>query len=332
MEAVCSARKESSDSFAVKFGFRKSLTLEEFKTNTTINTVLILGPNKVHFEHLKLALEMPSVTRIYLEKPVCSNLEEEMEMAQLAVNSGKQIQVGFQYLQTASVREALDFWRSGKLGNPIHFDLKILPWRLFAEIDIATNGKPRLTPAPDGGAMADLGSHGISLLMAFLGENLQITSAVQAGRFADVPEDSDLFSLLSLVQPESFAAGTMSASRISSGTGDLVSLEIYAEKRECCVIHRIRSIISNITSKKPDNGRGRLLVAIICQLPVSRRGMFLRVGLRSMIHAHYIFLGGNDPKAFMPDLKHGLAVQRIVRETAKYLKNYRDLIQDNGKK
>ena len=60
----------------------------------------------------------------------------------------------------------------------------------------ATNGKPRLTPAPDGGAMADLGSHGISLLMAFLGENLQITSAVQAGRFADVPDDSDLFSLI----------------------------------------------------------------------------------------------------------------------------------------
>ena len=134
LEAVCSARKESSDSFAVKFGFRKSLTLEEFKANTTINTVLILGPNKVHFGHLKLALEMPSVTRIYLEKPVCSNLEEEMEMAQLAVNSGKQIQVGFQYLQTASVREALDFWHSGKFGESDPFRFEILPWRLFTEI------------------------------------------------------------------------------------------------------------------------------------------------------------------------------------------------------
>jgi len=82
----------------------------------------------------------------------------------------------------------------------------------------------RLTPAPDGGAMADLGSHGISLLMAFMGENLQITSAIQAGRFADVPEDSDLFSSLSLVHPDNFAAGSMSASRISSGTGDLVSV------------------------------------------------------------------------------------------------------------
>lgn len=110
-EAVCSARKESSDAFAAKFGFKKSLSIEEFRNNRDINTVLIMGPNKVHFEHLKLALEMPSVTRIYLEKPVCSNQEEELEMIQLAANSGKQIQVGFQYLQTASVREAISLDR-----------------------------------------------------------------------------------------------------------------------------------------------------------------------------------------------------------------------------
>src|SRR5665648_1304324 len=54
--------------------------------------------------------------------------------------------------------------------------------------------------------------------------------------------------------------------------------------------------------------------------------------LRSMIHAHYVFLGGNDPKAFVPNLKHGLSVQRVVRETAEYLKIYRNLIQNYGKK
>jgi len=89
LEAVCSARIESSNAFAAKFGFNKSLTLDEFIVNTNINTILILGPNHVHFEHLKLAIEMTSVKRIYLEKPVCSTLEEELEMAQMAVSSGK---------------------------------------------------------------------------------------------------------------------------------------------------------------------------------------------------------------------------------------------------
>lgn len=44
----------------------------------------------------------------------------------------------------------------------------------------------RLTPAPDGGAMADLGSHAISMLVAFLGNNLRITGAMQAGCLSEL--------------------------------------------------------------------------------------------------------------------------------------------------
>lgn len=323
-EAVCSARTESRDAFAAKFGFSKSLSLDEFKANPDINTVLILGPNMVHFEHFKIALEMPSVRRIYLEKPVCSSREEELEMAKLANGTDKQIQVGFQYLQTASVREALAFWHSGKLGTPIHFDLKYYHGD-YLQKSYRDKRVTRLTPAPDGGAMADLGSHGISLLMAFMGENLQITSAFQAGRFADVPVDSDLFSSLSLVQPESFAAGTMSASRISSGTGDLVSLEIYAEKG---MLRYSSHSVDYYEYYLEETGQWTRQVVGSNYLPVTSfpSGHVPPGWLRSMIHAHYVFLGGNDPKAFVPELKHGLAVQRIVRETAGFLKTYRDLI------
>ena len=45
--------------------------------------------------------------------------------------------------------------------------------------------------------------------------------------------------------------------------------------------------------------------------------------LRSMIHAHYVFLTGNDKKAFIPDIEHGLAVQRLVTETAEQMKAFR---------
>jgi hypothetical protein len=46
-----------------------------------------------------------------------------------------------------------------------------------------------------------------------------------------------------------------------------------------------------------------------------------------MMHAHYLFIGGKDDKAFVPDLTHGLAVQRIVRETATHLAEFRKAIQ-----
>lgn len=325
LEAVCSARKESRDAFAAKYGFKKSLSLEEFKADSAINTVLILGPNNVHFEHFKMALEMPSVKRIYLEKPVCSNQEEEAQMARLVAQTDKQVQVGFQYLQTASVREALAFWHSGKLGKPIHFDLKYYHGD-YLQKSYRDKRVTRLTPAPDGGAMADLGSHGISLLMAFLGENLQIASAVQAGRFEDVPVDSDLFSSLSLFDPQTYAAGTLSASRISSGTGDLVALEIYAEKG---MLRYSSHSVDYFEYYLEETGQWTRQVVGSNYKPVSSfpSGHVPPGWLRSMIHAHYIFTSGSDPKAFVPGLEHGLAVQRVVRQTADYLKVYRSLFQ-----
>ena len=177
--------------------------MEEFALDKNMEAVFILGPNNVHFEHLKLALGMQNVKYIYLEKPVCASLQEEEEMKKLLKQTGDRvkIQVGFQYLQTSAVREALKFWQSGKLGEPIHFDLKYYHGD-YLQSSYRNKRKTRLTPAPDGGAMADLGSHGISLLMAFLGEELRITGALQGGSFDDVPAGSDLFSSISLVEPK----------------------------------------------------------------------------------------------------------------------------------
>lgn len=323
LESVASVRKESRESFATKFGFKTAQTVEEFSVNKKIEAVFILGPNKVHFEHFKLALQMPNVKYIYLEKPVCSLLQEEEAMKGLLENAGTsiKIQVGFQYLQTSSVREALSFWKSGKLGKPIHFDLKYYHGD-YLQTAYREKRATRLTPAPDGGAMADLGSHGISLLMAFLGEGLQITSALQGGNFEDVPVGSDLFSSLSLFDPETGAVGNMSASRISSGTGDLVHLEIYAEKGAV-----------RYSSQKSEyfeyylEGSNQWIKQMVGSnyKPVTSfpSGHVPPGWLRSMVHAHYLLFTGDDPQSFNTDLKHGLAVQRIVRETAGHLSTFR---------
>ena len=48
--------------------------------------------------------------------------------------------------------------------------------------------------------------------------------------------------------------------------------------------------------------------------------------LRSMIHAHYVFLTGNNTNEFVPGIEHGLAVQRLVTQTAEHLKTFRKLV------
>lgn len=328
LESVASARKESRESFAEKFGFKKAETVEEFAANKDVEAVFILGPNKVHFEHFELALNMPGVRYIYLEKPVCSSFDEEERMKELLKKAGSsvKIQVGFQYLQTSAVREGLKFWKSGKIGKPVHFDLKYYHGDYLHE-SYRKKRVTRLTPAPDGGAMADLGSHGISLLMAFMGEELQITSALQAGDFEGVPAGSDLFSSLSLFEPQTGAVGNMSASRISSGSGDLVHLEIYAEKGAFRYSSK-HSEYYEYYLEGSNQWTKQIIGSTYNPVTSFPSGHVPPGWLRSMVHAHYQFFTEDDSDCVIANLEHGLAVQRIVRETADHLSIFRKKFKD----
>jgi predicted dehydrogenase len=319
--SVCSATEESRTSFAGKYGFSRAEPLESFIRNTGLDSVYILSPNSAHFSHFKAVLEMKNVRRVYLEKPVCSTLQEEKEMAALGAATDKTIQVGFQYLLTPSVREALALWRTGVFGKPLHFDLKYYHGDYLRE-SYRQKRKNRLTEAPDGGAMADLGCHGLSLLTAFLGNGLKMTGAIQSGNFSDVPAGSDLFSSVSLIEPKSMAAGHLSTSRISSGSGDLVCLEIFAEKGAI----RYSSLTPDFFEYYLENDGRWIRQPVGSSYPhvSSFPSVHAPAGwLRSMVHAHYLFLGGSDPGAFIADLDHGLEVQRLVRETATHLDLYR---------
>lgn len=173
--------------------------------------------------------------------------------------------------------------------------------------------------------MADLGSHAISLLTAFLGDKLRITSALQSGQYKDVPSDSDLFSLITIYDVETSAAGTISASRIASGTGDMLSVELFAENGSL-----------RFSSHNPDyfeyyreeSGSWQRILTGSSYKPVSSfpSGHVPPGWLRSMIHAHYIFLTGNDTRSFIPDISHGLSVQRLVRQTAEHLGAFRQKV------
>lgn len=325
MSAVCSATKESRELFASRYGFGRACDLKEFVSDQSIDTVFILGPNKVHFDHLSRVLGMRSIKRIYLEKPICSTPQEELSIRELArTNPSVRFQVGFQYLFNPPVREALQLWKSGKLGKPVHFDLKYYHSD-YLKKEYRLKRVSRLTPAPDGGAMADLGSHAISFLIAFLGNRLRITGALQAGHFDDVKPESDLFSQISLYDEESHAAGTLSSSRISSGTGDYLAFEFFAEKGALRYSTVTPDYFEYFTE---DSGLWVRQVAGSVYRPYTTfpSGHVPAGWHRPMIHAHYVFLTGASSEVVIPDIEHGLEVQRLVRETAYHLRKFRENI------
>lgn len=323
LHSVCSSTASHREAFASRYGFKMAQDPSDFFRNDMINTVFILGPNNVHFEHLEAASQMPGVKNIYIEKPVCSSIDEEMKIKKLVMDRPDiKIQVGYQYLFSTQVREALKFYKSGRIGKPVHFDIKYFHGD-YLQQEYRIKRRTRLTPSPGGGAMADLGSHAISFLVAFLGDEIQIINAIQAGSFDDVPVDSDLFSLLNIYDPVTKAAGTLSASRISAGSGDMKTFELYGD------IGSIRFSTFHpeyFEYYLEESGQWMRKLTASDYSPASTfPSSHVPPGwLRSMIHAHYVFLTGNDNESFIPDISHSLAVQRIVRETADHLAVFRN--------
>ena len=324
--AITSGREESRSKFAKDFGFNKAVDFETFVNDTEINTVLILSPNNLHYSHLEAALKMKNVKRIYLEKPICASKEEESKIEQLlrSTSNAEKVQIGFQFLFSSAIREAMKFWQEKDFGTPVHFSFT-LKHRDYLRDDYREKRKSRLSPAPDGGAMADLGSHAISLLMAFLGEKIHIKNALQAGYFPDVPTDSDLYSEISVFEEDTKAVGNLSASRISAGMGDVMAFDIFTKNGALRYNSYYPDRFEYFMEK---DEQWATVFTGSDYLPASKFPSVHVPGgwLRPLIHAHYVFITGKDREAFIPGLGHGLAVQRLVRETAEYLKTFRNTI------
>lgn len=106
---ISSVSSESRQYFRDHFGFREVNQPSEIWDRNDIDAVFILGPNNVHYRHLRRVLAMDGVQRVYLEKPICVGREEEQGISQLIADTSHLplIQIGFQFLQMSTIRYAL---------------------------------------------------------------------------------------------------------------------------------------------------------------------------------------------------------------------------------
>jgi predicted dehydrogenase len=309
--AVASATAESRWAFADRFGFAEALSPEDLWARDDLEALYILTPNEWHAPHLRRALAMEGLERIYLEKPICVTRAEARELEALAADlpAGRTVQVGFQYLQMAPVRRALQLWHAGEVGAPIHFHARYLH---SGYLDPAYREERRSRLTAENGAIVDLGPHAISLLVAFLGNALRVVDARQSGSFPDVPPASDLCTTVLLEEEASGAVGTLLASRISAGAGDLLELELRATRGALRISTEQPDVLWLYRRGAPEGWRELYCGSDYAPATTFPGGRFPAGWLRSLIHAHYLFLGGEDPQATVPDLRHGLAVQRAL--------------------
>jgi predicted dehydrogenase len=323
--AVASPTDQSRRAFAARHGFAEAVPPDDLWRRDDIDAVFLLGPNETHWPQLRQALRMKNAHHVYLEKPPCSSRLEEQELAELAEGppGGKVVHLGFQFLQLGPARRALRLARAGAFGPPVHFHASYLHGG-YLDAAYRKGRQTRLRPAPAGGATADLGSHLFSLLVAFFGGGLEVVAARDSGSFPDVPAGSDLCTVALLRDSGSGAVGPVVASRISAGAGDVLELEI----RYAGGAFRLSSERPDVLETLQRAGPGGWS-SLTCGNDYSPASAFpsphVSSGwLRPLLHAHYLFLGGPDPEAVIPNLGHALAVQRLLRRTAETLGRARE--------
>jgi predicted dehydrogenase len=315
---VTSARPERAQAFARRFGFAAAVPEADFWASREVDTVFVLGPNRLHFEHARRALALPSLKRLYLEKPVCVTRDEARAMAEWTQAAPHvRIRVGFQILHMASLRHAWQEWRTGRFGAPLHFRLSLLHSG-YLDRDYRATRASRLSPAPEGGALVDLGSHLVSMVLAFLGPRVEAVDAHALTPFADVDPRSDMHTLVVLRDAASGAVGTITASRIAAGHEDSLEVEFSGTDGGLRVRSGMPDVLEICTTPSRQDWQ-----AVRCASDYAESSRFpsraASAGwLRPLVHQHHLFFGPAEAEAeaggFVPDLAHGLAVQKVLHD------------------
>lgn len=313
---VASPTPANRERFAERYGFQEALPPEAIWAREDLDALFILGPNTTHTPQLLRAAQQPNLKRIYVEKPIGTSQREIQALTDLVHQEhGKFIMLGFQYLQKSPLRQALAHWQTGAFGQPIHFHAEYLH---SSYLDPAYRHKhpERLQPIPANGAAADLGSHALSLLIAFLGDQLIVKSAAASGHFADVPKHSDLCTTALLEDPLTGAVGTLRASRVSAGTGDQLSIDLRGDRGALLFSTASPDFYETYL---PNEGWRRHEINSDYQPHSTFPADYAPSGwLRALIHNHYLFFGGEPAVSFIPDLSHGIQVQRLLQAIAEF--------------
>lgn len=199
-----------------------------------IDAVDICTPNRSHHE---IALAAAKAGKhIYCEKPMAMNAAQAQSMAQAVEAAGVKAQMTFNFRFFPAITRAKQLMRAGFVGRVFSFRGryhrssyisadKPLSWRLQREMT-------------GGGALFDLGSHILDLLVCLLGDFASVYGTLETfikerpvapGSQEKAPVDVDDIALLHTRLPDG-GLGTVEISRMGTGaTNDLI-VEIFGDK------------------------------------------------------------------------------------------------------
>ncbi|MBV7298349.1 Gfo/Idh/MocA family protein [Enterovibrio paralichthyis] len=159
---------------AQKLGFAHSTgSWETLVDNPEIDVVAITAPNALH-EAITLAA-IKAGKHVYCEKPLSTTCDSAKRMTEAAEQAGTTTLVGFNFLRNPLIHYAKSLIESGDIGDVISFRGR------HAEDYMGNSESPHSfrTDPDGGGALADIGSHIVSMARFLVGPITNVNAVTE---------------------------------------------------------------------------------------------------------------------------------------------------------
>ena len=230
LAALADADTERARRCATAWGFAQTHgDWQALINDPTVDVVAITTPNHLHYPMAMAAIAAGKA--VYCEKPLAVSLAQADTMRRAAAAAGVVTRVGYNYQHNPMIGLARQLIAQGELGELISFQGEFSedfmadptsPWSWRCEVEHA------------GGALADLGSHVLSMARYLVGDVLSVcadTQTVHAQRPTTqgsaertaIAVDDQVHALLRFANG---ARGTVSSSWLKHGYKNHLSFEI----------------------------------------------------------------------------------------------------------
>jgi len=197
-----------------------------------VDIVSITAPNALHEEIALAAIEKGKI--VYCEKPLSTDSESALRMTMAAEAAGIVTQVGFNFLRNPLLAVCKDILGSGEIGEIVSFRGR------HAENYMVNPDLPHSfrTDIRGGGALADIGSHIVSMSRYLLGDITEVAAQistvhkmrpVSSGSSEYAPVEVDDVGQ-ALVHFEKGIPGTIEANWMATGRTMDLSFEVTGTK------------------------------------------------------------------------------------------------------
>lgn len=321
LELLADVNDEVAAKAAGALGFARSTgDWKALVADPAVELVDITAPNVLHKPIALAAIEAGKP--VYCEKPLAPNALEAKQMVDAAERKGVKTAVGFNYLKNPMVALAREIVASGEIGEVISFR------GIHAEDYMTDPLAPftwRLDAAGGHGAVADLGSHIISIarfvvgpIESVVGQLKTVTSrrpvAPGASEMRTVEVDDEA---RALVRFASGATGSIEATWVAAGRKMMLAFEVTGSKGTVVVDHERLNELHLYTTGQPHGREGFKTILAgphhdsykeFCPAPGHQLGFndIKTIEVKALITA----LAGGAP--FQPDFREAWEIQRVV--------------------